>query len=227
MDGYYHHKITKFPSSSAPFKYGVCDGERFRTLRELVAAFHSHGFSRHGLEVDLVKNVLDYEIRPEQFWNGWDVAFLLLLPAAYANEFLLHNLWCSVLFLCGCQAPPPLGAGWDHCNVHRTDGGPKCPFCAHPGVVTTLTTEWLPCLAWAAAVLVLWRRHRCGVQSLGDGGEALVPQPAGAVRGWRQGAAAWLRALVAAEVAWMATLTVVGFAYRVHYQYPHFLFKEL
>uniref|UniRef100_A0A7S3LV12 Uncharacterized protein n=1 Tax=Palpitomonas bilix TaxID=652834 RepID=A0A7S3LV12_9EUKA len=62
--------------------------------------------------------------------------------------FLFENVYCDILFCCGCTWD--WDGGWDHCNVH-VPGLPHCPWCAatYPAVLAT-RLDWTTAAVYVA-----------------------------------------------------------------------------
>jgi hypothetical protein len=78
---------------------------------------------------------------------------------AVAWDWYIHNKFCNFLYDCGCTWI--WDGGWDDCNVHRTDGGPKCPWCTATDATAWTTTYIAQFLMLATFVYLLRYRDSC------------------------------------------------------------------
>eukprot|EP00937_MAST-01D_sp_MAST-1D-sp2_P007599 g7599.t1 len=53
--------------------------------------------------------------------------YAAVAAACQMFQVLFHNEYCGWLFRCGCVWQ--WAGGWQDCNVHRRDDGPRCPWC--------------------------------------------------------------------------------------------------
>ena len=133
----------------------------------------------------------------------------------YFANWILHNPMCTAMFRCGCVLPPPLGVGWQHCNVHNLTG-PRCPWCMAPSA-SAWTTQWLPSLALfgTAAYLSSAQKQR---GKRGQHAGTLLPPAKQVVARTAFGAVAGL-------LPWVLVSIIVGLAFKVHAHYPYFFLK--
>ena len=74
-------------------------------------------------------------------------------------ERIIHNSYCDFIYDCHCTWT--WAGGWDDCNVHNTEGKPKCPWCLARESVEW-TTNILPFFCMIVAYLyTLYHRKRC------------------------------------------------------------------
>mmetsp|Transcript_33936 Transcript_33936/g.73149 ORF Transcript_33936/g.73149 Transcript_33936/m.73149 type:complete len:282 (+) Transcript_33936:1935-2780(+) len=63
---------------------------------------------------------------------------------ALAWDYTFHNKWCDLIYNCGCTWN--WDGGWDNCNVHHKQHGPKCPWCylgeKHPWAAPFVNTTY-------------------------------------------------------------------------------------
>ena len=77
----------------------------------------------------------------------------------YYFQFIIHNTFCDFIFNCHCTWT--WAGGWEDCNVHNTEGKPKCPWCMARQSVEW-TTNILPFLCmFAIYIYTLYHRKKC------------------------------------------------------------------
>ena len=122
---------------------------------------------------------------------------------------IVHSPWCNLMFGCGCRAL--WNGGWRDCNVHRTDGGPRCPWCVlwMPGnsnmrwyslFNTAIDQDGFPVLAMTFAALFALRNRNEAAHPL------LI----------------FVCTLLAVAIAYTASSSAAGFVWGRAYSYPYF-----
>eukprot|EP01095_Lingulamoeba_sp_RSL-Kostka_P017790 TRINITY_DN9476_c0_g2_i2.p1 TRINITY_DN9476_c0_g2~~TRINITY_DN9476_c0_g2_i2.p1 ORF type:complete len:209 (+),score=28.65 TRINITY_DN9476_c0_g2_i2:57-683(+) len=81
----------------------------------------------------------------------------------YCFDWVFENPICDILFKCGCTWN--WEGGWDECNVHNTEGEPKCPWCNSQGFIQVLLTKYYLLtyitmgIIWFIVMLLLYKKY--------------------------------------------------------------------